>query len=110
MTEEGFNWCGDALRKPQSAAEIGSRDYGDLAAHLEIEEVVVVRDDEVRLTVNGAFENAVVIRVGGNEIKSGRCDDHLRNLCDQADAPLKVGLRPTKIPPQHFGDLPDYGK
>ena len=71
--------------------------------------MVIIRDDEVGRTVNGAFENAVVIRIGGNEIKAGTRHDHLGNLRDQADAPLKVGLGPTKITPQDFGDLPDYG-
>lgn len=61
--------------------------------------MAIVRDDQMGLAVHGAFKNAVVIRIGGNDIKVGLCDDHLGNLCNQANAPLKVRLTPTKIPP-----------
>ena len=60
--------------------------------------MVVVRDDQGSLAVNGAFEDAVVIRIGGNEVKAGLRDDHVRNLCDQAECAAEGRPRANQNP------------
>ncbi len=59
--------------------------------------MAIVRDDQVGFTVHGAFENAVVTGIGGDERQRGFRNDHLRYLRDESDAPLEVGLALRKL-------------
>ena len=68
---------------------------------------MIVRDNDVGLAVNSAFEDAVVVRIGRNQIEYRLRDNNLSYLGNQADSLLKVGLGPSEIRPKDLGDLPD---
>src|SRR5438067_1945722 len=121
MSSSGLQMTGQSRRcSRQTRSRCRAVRYGSLQIRsgltpsilsmLILSMLILIRVDLNRgLPIDGAFENAVVIRIGGNEIEVGLCDDNLRNLGDQADTPLKVRFPPTKIPPQDLRDLHDYG-
>ncbi len=59
------------LFQPQRSPEIQSGDDWDACVNLEIEQMAIVRDNEVRLPVYGAFQDAVIIRISGNSVDLG---------------------------------------
>jgi hypothetical protein len=48
--------------------------------------MVVVGNDQIRLALNGAFENTVVRWVRGHNLQCGARRDEFRDLCDDPDS------------------------
>ena len=48
--------------------------------------MVVVGNDQIRLAIDGAFEDTVVCWVGGHNPQCGAGRDEFRDLCDDPDS------------------------
>jgi hypothetical protein len=91
--------------------EIDAGDDRDAGVRLEVKQVVVIRNDYVRLAVHGAFENPVVVRVGRND-GDGRAGSDNAVAGDTSNAPyefLDALVLPREIGAEHPGRLPDDG-
>lgn len=82
------------LCKTEDTPKVWSSDDRDVPAVFQVEKMVIIRHYEVGVAVNGAFENAVVVEIGGDEIKRCLRDDNLCDLGNQTDVPLNVGFWP----------------
>ena len=54
------------LLQPNRTAKVNAGHDRNTLPGLEVEEVVIIRDNEVRLALGGAFKNAVIVRIGLN--------------------------------------------
>ena len=71
----------DAERPP----EIWASDHRNVLVGLQVQKVMVIGDNQVRLTGNGAFQNPVIIRIGGDDIKLNARNNDLRQLSYHQD-------------------------
>jgi hypothetical protein len=97
------------LWKTEYTPKVWSSDDGDVPAVFQVEEMVIIRHYEVGLAVNSAFENAVVVGIGGDEIKCCLRDDNFCDLGNQTDVTLNVRFGPCEIRPEDLGDFPNDG-
>jgi len=93
----------------QYPAEVHPRDYRNGTVGLEVKEMVVVGNDDVRRALRGAFEDAVVVRVRRNDVEHRARDDNA-GAGDLGDAPASPSgrARPAKRN-RHGGPWPSPG-
>ena len=65
------------LGDTEGAAEVGADDDGDVAEGFQVEQVPIIRHDEVGPAVEGALEDAVVVGVGGDGGEMGMGADQV---------------------------------
>jgi len=65
----------EIISRPRSGG-VHARDDGHAGMRLELKQVIVVRNNDVRLAGHGAFKNPVIVRVGYDYTEwRARCDE-----------------------------------